>query len=149
MYLACWRAVQEWAEKTPPRNSLGFGVAACNATAQPVGTRHNSPLKYGSSRVFYDIALDLLKCLTKFRVLLAAHLGTHATTVRKQVCRSPLYLPFPLTNLRRMHLILAGQFVDHLQSFQRFQSHRGLQLGTMSHLFLPHRSPFLPTAQSY
>ena len=85
-----------------------FGVASFNATAQPVGTRYNSPLKNGSSRVIYDIAFDLLKCLTKFRVLLAAHLGAHATTVRKQVCRSPLYLPF----LRRMHLILAGQFVE-------------------------------------
>lgn len=53
---------------------------------------------------------------------------TFALGGRKEILGSPLHLSLPLTDLRRMKLILPGQLVDGLEPFQGFKSHLAFKL---------------------
>src|SRR5437764_12567899 len=52
---------------------------------------------------------------------------------------------FPMGNLRRMHPIGTGEFVDRFEPFERFECHTGFELCTVLFPLCRHRSsPPLP-----
>src|SRR4029453_7426063 len=46
---------------------------------------------------------------------------------------------FPMRNLRRMHAVCTGEFVDRFEPFERFERHTGFELGAILFPLCRHR----------
>src|SRR5438045_701778 len=67
------------------------------------------------------------------------------TAYRENVGQLLLETMFPMGNLRRMHPIGTGEFVDRFEPFERFECHTGFELCTVLFPLCRHRSsPPLP-----
>jgi len=103
------------------------------------GTIHCRLASTEPGSFFYPVQLHLQAadflvqfCLNSFVLLVA--LGTRRA---KEFSGSPLHLTFPLTDLRRMHLILSGSLIDGLQPLQGLKSHPALKSALCRMRFFP------------
>src|SRR2546421_7426290 len=109
----------------------------------------NSRLLSGGKASFFfqpvqlHLALsDLLVELCLEGLLVALPL---VTAYRENVGQLLLETMFPMGNLRRMHPIGTGEFVDRFEPFERFECHTGFELCTVLFPLCRHRSsPPLP-----
>src|SRR5438874_7307218 len=109
----------------------------------------NSRLLSGGKASFFfqpvqlHLALsDLLVELCLEGLLVALPL---VTAYRENVGQLLLETMFPMGNLRRMHPIGTGEFLDRFEPFERFECHTGFELCTVLFPLCRHRfSPPLP-----
>ena len=88
---------------------------------------------------FYPVQLHLQAThfFVQFRLNRFVVLVAFGTSGGKDLSHAPLHLAFPLTDLRRMHLVLPGQLVNWLHPFQGLERNLGLKVCTVSNSFLP------------
>src|SRR6266852_6117332 len=73
------------------------------------------------------VALEALKGLKTVNELASTY-GVHPTQIAHWKHHLLVETMFPMRNLRRMHPIGTGEFVDRFEPFEGFQRHTGFEL---------------------